>query len=69
MLKRLLVNADPAYTYKYLLNNQYNKKWSSKKINKLDFSMGLFVIYFGTKKNIKILLTIQFGWAKDMKGC
>ncbi len=48
--EKVIVNADPAYTYKYLLDNQYNKKWSSKKINKLDFSMGLFVIYFGTKK-------------------
>ena len=51
--EKVIVNADPAYTYKYLLDNQYNKKWSSKKINKLDFSMGLFVIYFGTKKKYK----------------
>ena len=48
--EKVIINADPAYTYKYLLDSQYNKKWTSKKINKLDFSMGLFVIYFGTKK-------------------
>ena len=39
----------------------------SKKIDKLDYSMGLFVIYFGTKKFIKILPTIQYGWERGTK--
>ena len=47
---KIVINADPAFTYKNLLNNEYNKKWNRKKLNKLDYSMGLFVIYFGTKK-------------------
>ena len=29
--------------------------------------MGLFVLYFGKKKNLITFLIIQFGWGKDMK--
>ncbi len=47
---KLVLNTDPAFAYKNLIKSKFNKKWSEKKINKLDFSMGLFVIYFGTKK-------------------
>ncbi len=47
---KVIMNTDPAHTYKYLINSNKNRKWSQKKIEKMDFSMGLFVIYFGTKK-------------------
>ena len=47
---KIIMNTDPAYTYKYLLNSEWNKKWNKKRIDNMDFSMGLFVIYFGTKK-------------------
>ncbi|MEE2695106.1 MAG: phytoene desaturase family protein [Pseudomonadota bacterium] len=50
---KIVLNTDPAYTYKYLINSDKNKKWSRKKIKNLRFSMGLFVIYFGTKKIYK----------------
>ena len=34
-----------------------------KKVEKMDYSMGLFVIYFGTSTLYKkILHTIQYGW-------
>ena len=46
--EKIILNCDPAYAYKHII--QKKKKWSDKKIDKLDFSMGLFVIYFGTKK-------------------
>ena len=45
--EKIIFNSDPAYTYKHIIKKE---KWSDKKIDKLDFSMGLFVIYFGTKK-------------------
>ncbi len=48
---KIIMNADPAYSYRYLINDV--NKWNSKKIEKLDYSMGLFVIYFGTKKKYK----------------
>jgi len=47
---KVVLNTDPAYTYKYLIHSEKNKKWRKKKIGNLEFSMGLFVIYFGTKK-------------------
>ena len=50
---KIVMNTDPAYTYKYLINSKKNKKWNQKRVDKMDYSMGLFVIYFGTKKIYK----------------
>ena len=50
---KIILNTDPAFTYKHLIDSKLNKKWNKKKIDKMDFSMGLFVIYFGTKKKYK----------------
>ncbi len=50
---KIIINADPAYTYKNLIKSSNNKKWNQKRIKKLEFSMGLFVIFFGTKKKYK----------------
>ncbi|MFN4173733.1 MAG: phytoene desaturase family protein, partial [Parachlamydiaceae bacterium] len=44
----VVVNGDPAYTYKNLFPHLKRKKWTDEKIDKLTFSMGLFVLYFGT---------------------
>lgn len=46
-------NSDPAFTYKNLLPKKQINRWTDKKINKLDYSMGLYVIYFGTNKLYK----------------
>lgn len=43
-------NADPAWTYRYLLPETARKRWTDKKIDKADYSMSLFVWYFGTKR-------------------
>ena len=48
---KIVLNCDPAYAYKYLIKKK--NKWNQRKIDKLDYSMGLFVIYFGTKKKNK----------------
>ena len=42
-------NADPAYLYTKMIEKNEGR-WKSNKVKKLNFSMGLFVIYFGTKK-------------------
>lgn len=49
---KLIINSDPAYTYKNLIQSN-KKKWTDKKIANMDYSMGLFVIYFGTTKKYK----------------
>ena len=41
-------NADVAFTYLNLIPVQSRKKWSDRKIERLRYSMSLFVLYFGT---------------------
>lgn len=42
-------NADAGHTYDRLLRNQPRKRWTSGKLARKRWSMGLFVWYFGTK--------------------
>jgi phytoene desaturase len=43
-------NADVAFTYRNMIAERYRKKYSNRKLEKMRYSMSLFVIYFGTKK-------------------
>lgn len=43
-------NADVAFTYRSMIPDEYRKKYTNRKIEKMRYSMSLFVIYFGTKK-------------------
>ncbi len=43
-------NADIAFTYMNLISPQFRKKYSDGYLKKLNYSMSLFVIYFGTDK-------------------
>lgn len=43
-------NADVAFTYRYLIPEQYRRKYSNRKLDRMKYSMSLFVIYFGTKR-------------------
>jgi len=45
----IVSNADPGTTYDHLLRNHAKRRWTSKKLGKARWSMGLFVWYFGTK--------------------
>ena len=60
----LVCNSDPPYVYKNLLksNNNYNFLFKQK-MKRMDYSMGLFVYYFGSKKKYKNVAhhTIFFG--------
>lgn len=42
-------NADSAWTYKYLIPASDRRRWTDRKIERANYSMGLFVWYFGTK--------------------
>ncbi len=46
----IVSNADVAFTYRNLIPAQYRRKYSNRKIEGMDYSMSLFVIYFGTKR-------------------
>ncbi len=43
-------NADSAWTYRYLVDEQHRSHWTNRRIDKGRYSMGLFVWYFGTRK-------------------
>lgn len=46
----VVANGDAPHIYKYLIEPQHRRKNTDAKIDKLRYSMGLFVAYFGTKK-------------------
>ncbi len=46
----IISNADVAFTYRNLIPEQYRRKYTNRKIEKMRYSMSLFVIYFGTKR-------------------
>jgi phytoene desaturase len=43
-------NADAAWTYGKLVGEQHATRWSSAKLRRARYSMGLFVWYFGTRR-------------------
>ena len=61
---KVVCNADPPRVYEKMLNGQRNNSFMFKwKKNRMEYSMGLFVYYFGTKKiydNVEHH-TIKFG--------
>ena len=46
----IISNADLANTYKHLIPSKFRKKNTDKRIDNLQYSMSLFVLYFGTNK-------------------
>jgi phytoene desaturase len=43
-------NADTAWTYRHLLSANARRRWSDRKIERANYSMGLFLWYFGTRR-------------------
>jgi phytoene desaturase len=41
-------NADAAFTYRHLLPEHVRRRWTNRRIDRLQYSMSLFVWYFGT---------------------
>lgn len=46
-------NADPAFTYSRMIDSRYRRKYTDSKIERMKYSMSLFVIYFGTKRRYR----------------
>lgn len=46
-------NADSAFTYRNLIPERYRRKYTDSKVESLKYSMSLFVIYFGTKRQYR----------------
>jgi phytoene desaturase len=46
-------NADVAFTYRNMIREEYRRKWTNTRVENLKYSMSLFVIYFGTKRQYR----------------
>ena len=46
----VVMNADPPYVYRHMMPEGYKGGWNEQRIKHMTFSMGLFVLYFGTKR-------------------
>jgi phytoene desaturase len=49
----IVSNADVAFTYRNLIPERYRRKYTNRKIDGMKYSMSLFVIYFGTKRQYR----------------
>ncbi|WP_424360968.1 phytoene desaturase [Methylocystis parvus] len=56
-------NADSAWTYRHLLPASARRRWSDRKIERANYSMGLFLWYFGVRRRYDDVLhhTILMG--------
>lgn len=43
-------NADSAWTYRHLIAPEHRKRWTDARVERMRYSMSLFVWYFGTKR-------------------
>jgi phytoene desaturase len=50
---RIVSNADVAFTYRNLIPERYRRTYTNRKIDNKKYSMSLFVIYFGTKRQYR----------------
>ncbi len=46
----IVSNADVAWTYRYLIPEAYRKVFTNRRIDRMKYSMSLFVLYFGTRR-------------------
>lgn len=51
----VISNGDVANTYRKLIPGQHRSKWTDRKLEKMDYAMSLFVIYFGTDRKYEHL--------------
>lgn len=51
----IVSNADFHHTYSDLVEDKHRKKWSNKKLDKMDYSMSAFLLYMGVKKKYENL--------------
>lgn len=52
----VISNADIVHTYRELIAPQHRRRWSDKRIDRLDYSMSAFLLYIGVRKQYPQLL-------------
>lgn len=48
-------NADFRFTYEKLIKKEFRKKWTDKKLSKINYSMSAFILYLGVRKKFNNL--------------
>ncbi|TVP57837.1 MAG: phytoene desaturase [Gemmatimonadales bacterium] len=48
-------NGDVGHTYRDLIASEHRKKWTDRKVAKIDYSMSCFLLYLGTRKQYPAL--------------
>ncbi|MGW8267531.1 MAG: phytoene desaturase family protein, partial [Longimicrobiales bacterium] len=43
-------NADVGHTYKHLVDPAHRRRWTDRRIDRMDFTMSCFLLYMGTRK-------------------
>ncbi len=43
-------NGDPGHTYRDLIEPEHRRKWTDRKVEKIDYAMSCFLLYMGTKR-------------------
>lgn len=46
----VISNGDVANTYRKLVNPRFRKKWTDRRLERMNYAMSLFVVYFGTNR-------------------
>ncbi len=46
----VVANADAPFLYKHMIDRGQRRKWSDRRVDRMKYSMGLFVLYFGTTR-------------------
>jgi phytoene desaturase len=46
----VVANADAPFVYRRMIAPQHRRKWTDRRVDRLKYSMGLFVMYFGTRR-------------------
>jgi phytoene desaturase len=44
----VVVNADPAFVYRTMLGDARRRRWTDRKLGRMHYAMGLYVLYFAT---------------------
>ncbi len=46
----VVANADAPFLYKHMIDRGSRRKWTDRRVERMRYSMGLFVLYFGTTR-------------------
>ena len=46
----VVANADAPFLYKHMIDGRARRKWSDRRLDRMKYAMGLFVLYFGTTR-------------------